>query len=93
MIMYKHHKGLLPINCSNMFSLRRSIHDCNTRNRTMYQLALCRTESRKKTIVYTGPYCFNQLLQKCSDEISDINSIYMFKKKLKNAIKSGIIVF
>ena len=92
MIMFKHHKELLPITCYKLFSLRKSIHDCNTRNNRMYHLALCRTETRKKTIVYTGPYYFNQVLKHCSDEIRHINSIHMFKKKLKRMIKSGIIL-
>ena len=87
MFMFKHWKGLLPSSFVNVFKRRFMVHTCNTRSSHTYELILCRTETRKKSISYNGPIVFNKLLKSELIDISCINSIYYFKYLMKKHIQ------
>lgn len=93
MFMFKHWKGFLPKSFDSMFKKRNMVHSCNTRSSHMYELILCRTETRKKTIAYNGPLVFNRLLRSELLDIALINSIHCFKSRIKKDIKPLLDLF
>jgi len=93
MFMFKHWKGLLPSSFDCMFKKRYMVHTCNTRSSHMYELILCRTETRKNSIAYNGPFVFNRFLKSELFDISCINSIYSFKSLMKKHIQQLFDLF
>lgn len=93
MFMFRHWKGLLPSSFDFMFKKRYMVHTCYTRSRHMYELILCRTETRKKSIAYNGPLVFNRLLKSELFDISCINSMYYFKSLMKKYMQQIFALF
>jgi hypothetical protein len=58
------------------------IHNYNTRNKANYYLSFFRTESQKKNVLYNCLKIYNNL----PGDISNINNIVIFKKKIKQYI-------
>ena len=58
--MYQLCHKLFPPVFENMFRNNFNVHDYNTRNQSLYALPYCRTEMRKRTIIYNGPY-YNEI--------------------------------
>ena len=78
--MYLFKRGLLPNYFRDMFTLASQIHSHNTRNSSLFYIPHCRTNFRKFSIRFQGPWFFNSL----SREIQNSESISLLAKDRKN---------
>jgi len=70
--MYKHWKGFLPNSFDKMFTNRCNVklHMLTTRNSNGYEIIYCRTETHKQSIAYTGPFHFNDVIEKSTINVN-----------------------
>ena len=80
--MYSYKSSSLPLKFSNKFLPNSQFHNYNTRNSHALHLPNCRTNVKKFSVFFQGPKFYNSL----DSEIINTNSIYSFKKTLKNNI-------
>lgn len=88
--MYRVFKNNALPSITNCFQIRQHMVDVNIRNLNVFHLKYCRTETRKKNIFYVGPSKFNMLTRQFP-YVSQINSLLLFKKKLKSFILHDVI--
>ena len=80
MFMFKYKRHLLPLTFNNYFSLNTDIHDHNTKSSAGFHLYIFGKGLYGFSIIHTGPRMWNAL----PSNITCIESIYIFKKHLKN---------
>ena len=80
--MYSYKSSSLPLKFSDKFLQNSQFHNYNTRNSHALHLPYCRTNVKKFSVFFQGPKFYNSL----DSEIINTNSIYSFKKTLKNKI-------
>ena len=80
--MYSYKSSSLPLKFSNKFLQNSQFHNYNTRNSHALHLPYCGTNVKKFSVFFQGPKFYNSL----DSEILNTNSIYSFKKTLKNKI-------
>ena len=90
--MYRVFKHITLSSIANLFQIRQHMLDINIRNLNVFHLNNCRTETRKKSIFYSGPFKFNKITQQFP-YISQINNLLLFKKKIKLIIIQDLITF
>ena len=90
--MYRVFKHITLSSIANLFQIRQHMLDINIRNLNVFHLNNCRTETRKKSIFYSGPFKFNKITQQFP-YISQINNLLLFKKKIKLIIIHDLITF
>ena len=91
LFMYKHSHKLLPRLFDNMFEIVHNVHPYPTRSNSLYVLPYCRTELRKKSIVYNGAYYFNKISNASFMKLYEIHSISCFKQNIKNALCKNLL--
>ena len=84
--MYKYCARQFPKLFDSMFNVTSSVHNYSTRNNVMFALPHCRTELRKKTIVYNGAHYYNHIVK----NVSDIKTISSFKRFVKASIMDNV---
>ena len=84
LFMYRYTQRLLPTVFDSMYHIISSVHDYHTRNNLLFVLPYCRTEIRKKSIVYNGAYYCNLISKHI--KLHEIHSISCFKRKIKNVV-------
>lgn len=81
--MFKVWRNMLPECAQILFIRQHEVHDVQTRQVNYFHLPLCRTEIKKNTLSYTGPFIWNKtVVPSC---IID-RSLHIFKKSLRTAI-------
>ena len=80
--MYSYKSSSLLLKFSHKFLQNSQFHNYNTRNSHALHLPYCRTNVKKFSVFFQGPKFYNSL----DSEIINTNSIYSFKKTLKNKI-------
>ena len=81
MLMFKVKNNMLPLCVSAMFKLQSDVHVIQTRQAHLFHLPFCRTEKKRKSICYFGPYIWNNfIIQNCAID----KSIVVFKKSLRS---------
>ena len=86
--MYQLSNKDLPEVFQIMFTRNRLIHSYPTRQSDAYHLPRTRTIFAKKTIMFTGPKFWNDL----PVEITQSQSLFIFKRKLKQLLLNEYIV-
>ena len=76
---FLYHKHLLPIIYLDYFTLNSSIHDHNTRGRSLLHLSQIRSSYGHKTIHFLGSLLWNAL----PPDLKELSNTKMFKQKLK----------
>ena len=79
-IMFLWHKKLLPDSLLEYFSLNCDIHNYFTRSAAKFHLPKIRTSLFYYSVIYQGPIIWNSLPM----EIRQIDSLNLFKRKMKN---------
>ena len=82
MFMYKHNKNLLP----NIFNNFFIINVGNTRQDQMYRLPWCRTQKKKNSITYKGPYFWNNTIMLTRNKFETDRTSYAFQRSLKKLL-------
>ena len=75
--------GLAPSYLSNKFNTRSEIHDCNTRNRDMLDVPLCRTAVGQRSFLFRAVSLWNDL----PNSIKNITDINIFKASFKRMLQ------
>lgn len=85
LLMFKAESNMLPSCLSGIFKFQSDIHTIHTRQAHLFHLPFCRTEKKKKSVSYYGPYIWNNfVLRYCTVD----NSISVFKKSLRSSLCS-----
>ena len=92
LFMFQFMTHRLPHIFDDLFLYRTNVHSHVTRNANSFHLPLCRTETTREFITYSGPFLFNQILK--HPGFTDIQSFGFakFKKSLKKLVRSGYFV-
>ena len=90
LFMYKVYKNIALSSITGLFQLRQPMLDANVRHLNLFYLNSCRTEIRKRSILYSGPFKFNSLVRQFAFAL-EMNSFLLFKKKIKFLIISDVI--
>ena len=86
--IFLHSKRSLPNIFNNMFTTRNYTYMTRASGDYMnYNLPQCRTNIRKKSILYCAPYEFNQL----DNELKSINNVNCFKKRIFNKLLNDMV--
>jgi hypothetical protein len=80
LFIYKFRNNILPPICNTFFTVNSSIHDHRTRQHNDFHPPLCRTETRKKSLQYSGCILWNNLDK-------SFKTVYGSLNLFKNAIK------
>src|SRR6218665_1074793 len=87
--MFKNHCNLLPNIFFDYFTTVSSINPYLLRNSNNYRpVANCRTNIRKFSIKYTGPFVWNSL----PPYLTQTTSILLFKGRLKQYLFTNVMV-
>ena len=78
--MFKYKNNMLPLSFENLFTVHRSNHDYNTRNRDDFELPI----HKMKTISTFGPKVWNELPR----NVKQANSLSQFRSILKSHLLS-----
>lgn len=83
--VFKCIRGAMPSLFLSYFPQRNSIHLYSTRYSDHLNLERCRTEIRKKFVIYSGSFYFNIFMRMSSIELNQVNelSLYTFKRNSK----------
>ena len=84
LFMFSLKNSTLPSKFNNLFLINSQIHNYNTRNAHLFQLPLCRTNSRQFSIYFQGPKFYNSP----NSTITGSFSCASFKRKLKEFLLS-----
>ena len=79
----------VPCILRERFSMRADIHIHDTRSASLFNLPLCKSETRKKTVIFSGPSYFNHLLQSPLFHNVGLQSMPTFRRNLKTLVVSG----
>ena len=90
--MFKYYKGLLPDIFADMFIKQIDIHDHYTRNNQCYALPYYKTQRKKNSLSYYGPYFWNEYILNNNVDINIINTIFTFKKTLREMLYEKEII-
>ena len=82
LFMYKYCNKCLPDLFNNMFNVMHNVHKYQTRNKFKLVIPYCRTDLRKRTIIYNGAFYYNNLIM----DICSLSSIATFKKTVRSLI-------
>ena len=87
--MFQLYTRQLPPIFNHLFSFRHNVHNHETRATNYYNFPRCRSEFSRKFLTYSGPFFFNQILN--HSDFADILtlSLYKFKNRLHNLIRSN----
>ena len=80
--MYRYCNNKLPSVFDSMFSRIYNVHSYQTRNNVNFVIPYCRTDLRKRSVLYNGPYYYNNLITYTCGSYS----IGSFKKILRSTI-------
>ena len=84
-LVYKILNKLCPERFWNMFQLRSSLSNCNTRNYKDIHIPMLKLESTRKGFQYAGIKAWNNILL----NIRELSSLSLFKRHLKKHFMSN----
>ena len=90
LLMFKHFKNLLPPIFDEIFLFQPEQSRYPKRQKSVYQVVFCRTELRKKTIVYTGPSYFNNFVTNSFVDLTIIYTVSSFRKCVLSSLFSDL---
>ena len=85
--MYESINGQLPDNLTSMLKRTENVHNHNLRNCNGYYIQNIRTNNRKFTINYSGPFFWNTLPQ----QLRKLRTTTQFKTKLNVLLLMGYV--